>query len=138
MNDAIYKAAVAKQQFADRCDHLGHLPSYILRDLARNDAAPREWRKAAIELMLDKGYKEVNHPDLLGLLVEVQHQREAKEEVQAIVESAIEGPLEDHAVTIQEIQDFAAALPKPEPIPEPPGPFKASFTTQSQNQDDVV
>jgi hypothetical protein len=116
MNEAIYKAAHAEYTFSQRDAHLGHLPGPILRDIARNESAPREWRKAAIELMLDKHCPEVNHPDLLSLLLEVKAHREAKDEVQSLVESQIEQPLED----------------------APTGPFKASFTTQSQTKDDVV
>jgi hypothetical protein len=116
MNEAIAKAAQAQRLFEQRFEQLGHLPGPILRDIARNGSAPREWRKAAIELMLDKKCPEVNHPDLLALLVEVRAQREAKDEVQSIVESAIEAPLED----------------------VPTGPFKASVTTESLTRDEVV
>lgn len=98
-----------QKMFEQRYEHIGHLPGPILRDIARNESAPREWRKAAIELMLDKGCPEANHPDFLSLLLEVKSQREAKDEVQSIVESAIEAPLDDA-----------------------PGPFKASFTTKNQ------
>jgi hypothetical protein len=111
MNEQIVKAAHAQQMYDQRDVHLGHLPGPILRDIARNDSAPREWRRAAVELMLDRKCPEVNHPDLAELLREVKAQREAKDEVQSIVESAIEQPLED---------DTPA-----------PGPFVASFTTKN-------
>lgn len=128
----------AEKMFNQREAQIGHLPGHILRDLARNPGAPLEWRKAAVELMLDKGYPEVSHPDLSALLADVQahkhavevHQ-EAKIEVQSLVESQIEAPL-----------DEAPKPPKPAKPPKPPketpGPFKASFTTTSQTQDELV
>ncbi len=125
MNEEIYWSAHAQHTFEQRDAHLGHLPGPILRDIARNDAAPREWRKAAIELMLEKNFPEVNHPDLRGLLQEVKSEREAKDEVQSIVESAIEGPLD---------QVFRSSGSENVPT----GPFQASFTTKSLNQDEVV
>lgn len=74
-------------------DQLKHLPGQILRDLARNESASREWRKAAVALMIEKGYPEVWHPDLLLLMAEVKAELEAKDEVAAVVEGAIEGEL---------------------------------------------
>jgi hypothetical protein len=120
MNEQIYKAAHAQHTYDQREAHLGHLPGFILRDIARNDAAPREWRKAAVEIMLEKGCAEVSHPELAELLREVKAHHEAKSEVQSIVESAIESPLDDHVSQKQA------------------GPFSAGFTTQSLYQDTIV
>lgn len=128
MNEQTVKAAHAQQMYEQRDVHLGHLPGPILRDIARNDSAPREWRRAAVELMLDKKCPEVNHPDLADLLREVRAQHDAKDEVQSIVESAIEGPLDD-------MPDVVEAHESQRPVT---GPFTASFTTHSLYQDDIV
>lgn len=51
--------------FKDRFEHLLHLPEHVLFDqIARNDAAPMEYRLTAVEIMVKKGYKKANHPDL--------------------------------------------------------------------------
>lgn len=76
--------------FEQRAEHIGHLPAQILLDLARNEAATREWRKAAVELLIDKGFPQANHPDLTGLVMEIRAERAAKQEVEAVVETAIE------------------------------------------------
>jgi hypothetical protein len=69
---------------------LAQLPSSILFDLARNESASREWRKAAVELMLDKNLPHVGSIELALLVHEIQLERMAKKEVAAVVESAIE------------------------------------------------
>ena len=79
--------------FEQREAHLGHLPEQILFDLARNEAAPREWRKAAVEIMLDKNFVKVNHPELAWFVSEIQQARSARQDVEAVVETAIEAPL---------------------------------------------
>jgi|HubBroStandDraft_1064217.scaffolds.fasta_scaffold40884_4 hypothetical protein len=145
MNEAILHSARDKQLFAQRNDQLGHLTGPILRDLARNESASREWRKAAIELMLDKGCVEVNHPDLFALVMEVKSQREAKDEVQSIVEAAIEAPLDEAGMILkpwplanhpapQPLKDLAGQVA----IVQPTGPFKAGFTTANLTQDETV
>lgn len=75
---------------------LQHLPGQILRDLARNDSAQHSWRKAAVQLMLEKGYPEASHPDLVWLVQEVKAEMDVKQEVEAIVESAIEQELPEN------------------------------------------
>jgi hypothetical protein len=132
MNEDIQKADRNSRLYAQRNDQLGHLTGPILRDLARNESATREWRKAAIELMLDKGCHEVNHPDLFALLMEVKSQREAKDEVQSIVESAIEAPLDD-TPSQGAIDGHKASLQE-----QKTGPFKAGFTTANLTQDETV
>lgn len=108
MDEQAAKAAHEQKMFEQREDHLGHLPGHILFDLARNEAAPREWRKAAVELLIDKNYPQAKHPDLALLVLEIKNERTARGEVEAVVESAIEGEISHYT-----------------------GPFKASFTTRS-------
>lgn len=99
---------------------LDPLPGHILLSLARNESASREWRKAAVELMLDKGYKEANHPDLNMILLEIQGERRARQEVEAVVESAAESELPD--------QDDSPSG----------GALQASFTTSTMQQDTTI
>jgi hypothetical protein len=147
MNESLARADNERRLFAQRHDQFGHLPGPILRDLARNEGAAREWRKAAIELMLEKGYPEVNHPELGALLREVRDQRAAKEEVQSIVEAAIEAPLDEVPVSVEAalkktrvIYDDPLAIDNLlAPAPEAPlSALKASFTTANLNQDETV
>jgi hypothetical protein len=85
-----------------------HLPEFVLLALARNESAEPAYRKAAVVHLIEKGYtREANHPDLAAIVAEVLRERSAKDEVQSIVESAVEAPLESV------------------------GPFKASFTTKN-------
>lgn len=125
----------SQRMYEQRDAHLGHLPGQILLDVARNEAAPREWRKAAVQIMLDKNCHQASHPDLAFLVIEIQAEAEAKAEVESVVESAIEGPLQvDTAVPTQ-------VLPAEKPLTfhimdlQQPlaqiGPFKASVTTAS-------
>lgn len=96
---------------------LAHLTNEILRDLARNESSQHAWRKAAVEFLLDRKSPYAQHPDLNNLLQAIKTERVAamehaiaKDEVQAVVEAAIEAPLDE--------------------IPQP-GPFVASFTTKN-------
>jgi|SRR5580693_654566 hypothetical protein len=107
----------AQLMFDQRDAHLGHLPGEILRDMARNESAPKEWRKAAVQIMLDKKIPYTSHPDIAWLVQEIQAESEARDEVESIVETAIEGPIQVHNAV---------------PAQVPTGPFKASFTTANQ------
>ena len=93
MNEEVARKSHAEQLFAQRDTHLGGLPGHVLLDLARNESAPREWRKAAVELLLDKGFAQANHPELTAVVMEIRAERKAKEEVVAVVETAIETEL---------------------------------------------
>jgi len=90
MNEEIARKSHADELFAQRDAHLGGLPANVLLDLARNEAAPREWRKAAVELLLDKGYRQANHPELTAVVMEIKAERAARVEVEAVVETAVE------------------------------------------------
>ena len=77
---------------------LDPLPASILLDVARNESASYEWRKAAVRLMRKKGYKQAEHPELILFVREIEKDEQAEQEVIAVVESAIEGDLDgdDH------------------------------------------
>lgn len=74
-------------------EQIAHLAESTLFDLARNESASVEFRRAAVGIMLDKGYKKAGHPELGLILAEIKKEREARGEVEAIVESAIESPI---------------------------------------------
>jgi len=83
-----------KSQQTPRED-LAHQPEFVLLSIARNQSASPEYRKAAVEHLLEKGYtREANHPDIDMLVAQVRREREAKDEVQSIVEAATETPME--------------------------------------------
>ena len=75
-------------------NELAAMPGHILFDLARNECASREWRKAAAKLLLDKGFHQAAHPDLAFLVAEIRSERTAETEVEAVVEAAIEGEIQ--------------------------------------------
>jgi len=78
---------------------LDPLPAHILFDIARNESATAEWRKAAVKLLRKKGYKQAQHPELVFIVRELEKEEQAEKEVVAVVESAIEEDLyEDHEV----------------------------------------
>lgn len=66
----------SKQFWNDRYDHLKYLPESILFDLARNDAAPPEYRLTAVEIMLKKGFKRANHPELARFVEIIEQEKE--------------------------------------------------------------
>jgi hypothetical protein len=73
-------------------DQLQHLPGQILLSLALNENADPRGRKAAVDIMFTKGYPEVLHKDLAGILAEVKADHEARHEIIEIVEQATESP----------------------------------------------
>lgn len=88
-------------------ESISHLPGHILLDLARNESAPRAMRKAAVELLIANNFPQAKHPEVRLFLLEIEDENKARAEVQDIVETAAETPI------------------------EPAGPFKASVTTES-------
>jgi hypothetical protein len=62
--------------FEDHNKHLLHLPDHILRDLGRNEAAPRDYRKAAVELLLNRRSPYAAHTDLQGFVHELEAEME--------------------------------------------------------------
>lgn len=72
---------------------ISHLPGDILLALARNDAVTKEMRKAAVKLMMDKGFKQYKHPELILIVAEINKEKDAHEEVESIVETALEAEI---------------------------------------------
>jgi hypothetical protein len=153
-------------------DRISHLSCEVLFALARNDSALPEFRKAAVGLMLEKGCPQAKSPELILLVDEVRRGQEAKLEVEAIVESAIEQEIPDASIpfTAQSWADGywevyhdddcdGVITPYPEnlclkcgmhpdlqsrgarrtskPLPAS-GPFRASVTTATLMQPDVI
>jgi hypothetical protein len=91
---------------------IDHLPPQNLLDLARNESAMTAVRIRAAELLIDGGYKQANHPDIVDLVWTIKNNRaQGKDE-----------KLE----------------PSPEkfvPAPSPEGGLRASVTTESLLQD---
>ena len=134
MNDELARKSHAEELFAQRAVHLGGLPSAILLDLARNEAAPREWRKAAVELLLDKGYRQANHPELMAVVMEIKAERAARVEVEAVVETAVEEDMSGG----RHVDFGGAASPEngQNAVPVVPA-MTCGVTTQNLMQDDI-
>lgn len=94
--DSAFRRVNAEKLYNDREDQLRGLSGDVLRDLARNESAEWRWRKAAVKLMLDKKFPQVNHPDLKDLVRDVQQDIDAHNEVESVVETAIEGQIPSH------------------------------------------
>jgi hypothetical protein len=126
--------------------HLGHLPGPILRDIARNESASYEWRKEAVRLLLEKKLPEAGHPDLSLFVSEIRGEQEARSEVVAVVESAIEAPLDGTQLTGDPSRDnqmvpdtaLVSKSQKKRKAVQSAGPFTASVTTATMFQDEVV
>ena len=94
-------------------EQISHLPAEILLSLARNESGLPEFRKAAVKIMLDKGFRQAGHPELALFVAEINKEREAEGEVESIVEAAIEQAI-------------------------PSGPFRASVTTKNMMGEDII
>lgn len=112
----VREAERTRQAFENRDSTLANLPGQILLDnIARNPACSKEWRKAAVEIMIDNKFPQAQHPELVGMVMEIMAERSAKKEVEDVVETAIEGPIQvDPVVPVQV---------------KPAGPLRASVTT---------
>jgi len=58
--------------FDDHYAHLQHLPDSTLRDLARNDCAPYDYRKFAVELLIVRKSPYSQHEDLRNFVWELE------------------------------------------------------------------
>ena len=88
-------------------DHILHLTGEVLRDLARNESASREMRKAAVEILMDKNHPFAGHPELRLYVLEIQAEREAKKEVEAQVEAQIEHAEPEETVELSKLNGHA-------------------------------
>jgi len=79
----------------DKNSILDPLPANILFDIARNESASPEWRKAAVKILRKNGCHQVQHPELQWIVREIEKEEEAEKDVVAVVEAAIEGELHE-------------------------------------------
>lgn len=87
-----------------RAEQLEELSGEVLRDLARNESASREVRKAAVEMLMERNHPQAKHPELSLYVMEINAEKAAKSEVQAIVESQVgheENSENEPALTIE-------------------------------------
>lgn len=105
-------------KWEDRYEQLSGLGEEQLLSLARNESASVAFRSLAVEILLTKGSKAVNHPELGGFLAELQPK---------IVIEELEHETEIDPIT-PEITHF-----EPES-----GPFKASVTLETLSKPEVV
>lgn len=74
-------------------DNIKHLPEQILFKLARNESASKEYRKAAVVLLLDMKSPFTENPEIRELVLEIRAEEKAKAEVKDLVTGAIESTL---------------------------------------------
>jgi hypothetical protein len=123
---------------------LGHLSPEVLRDLARNEAASHEWRKAAVELLLEKQHPHANHPELRELVFQIKAEKEARVEVEALAaEAKHEEPFANDQTAEALVDEFInqpearAELVKEEAVPIEEHPFfkQSPVSGQCEAQD---
>lgn len=71
---------------------MDNLTDEALRDVARNEAAERPWRKAAVKFLIARNHKFQFHQDFHDIRSEILEEKQAEAEVKAVVESVIEHP----------------------------------------------
>jgi hypothetical protein len=86
-----------KDPFFDYYLHQRSLPDYALRDLARNGAADRSYRKNAVEILRNRKSPFVRHEDLRELLEEI--------------EAELEGIQYDFPAPVEEVKPVASGTP---------------------------
>jgi len=109
-------------KWEDRYEQFDSLGESQLLHLARNEAASVAFRKLAVELMLRKDLKSVNHPELAGFVAELAPK---------IVIEEIEHESEIHL-------DLGPITPDITPFTPETGPFAASVTTKTLSKPEVV
>lgn len=88
--------------FNDHNAHLKSFPDSVLRDIARNECAPHDYRKDATEILMVRKSPLADHEDLRLFVIEIRG----------------------------ELEELQFEFPAPEEVkPEPPGPLRASVTT---------
>lgn len=120
------------------------LPPQVLFDLARNESATREWRKAAVALLMETGDRRASHPELRELRLEITAEKTAKEEVVHQIRAAIEEngePVEpNNGGVVEPVADASPAVDDPASIDSssdnpPASVFSASVTTKTMYGD---
>ena len=96
-----------KDPFFDYHQHLKVLPDHVLRDIARNDCADRDYRRQAVEILVVRKSVMANHPELSDLKAELD----------------------------VELEGLQFEYPDPEEEKQTSGPLVASVTTKTMFSD---
>jgi hypothetical protein len=114
-----------KDPFFDYHAHLKLLPDYVLRDIARNDCAERDYRRQAVEVLVVRKSSLANHPELADLKAELdveldglQFEYPAPEEAPA----KNSGPLVASVTTATMFSDGHVPETEPDVPPAPADP----------------
>jgi hypothetical protein len=120
---------------------LPQLPANVLLDIARNESASREWRKAATKLLLEGGRKEARHIELAWFVKEIEQEAAAEKDVVAVVESAIEEelPSKGTAVVYPTVvrEPFTIDPEDSDPCVGDPAPFPLSSDSYPKLSDQI-
>lgn len=84
--------------FSDKGQHLLPLPDHILVDIARNEAAQEDYRKLAVEILINRKSPKVKHPDLYALVDVLKAELELTE-IQVVIPEQGSGPLQASVTT---------------------------------------
>ena len=90
--------------FEDRGEHLLAFPDSTLRDIARNDCAPHNYRKLAVEILVGRKSPFARHADLLPFITELAVELDGIELNHPAPESG-PGPLTSSVTTVTMFND---------------------------------
>jgi hypothetical protein len=122
----------ANNPFFDFYAHLRSFPDPILRDLARNESAPHDYRKYAVELLVNRKSPFAKHPDLREFVTELEveldgivfeHPAPGPGPLVASITTATifsDGVEEENPTAPDDSVQVPDTLPGPEIPPEPP------------------
>jgi len=99
--------------FANFHETLITFPDHALRDLARNESTQREYRKAAVEILVNRKSPFSQHPDLRVLTDELEIELEGIQFEFPAPSGA--GPLTASVTTKTMQEDYAEPPPAPAP-----------------------
>ena len=88
-----------KDPFDDQNRHLLDLPDHVLRDLARNDCAQRDYRKLAVEILCNRKSRLAQHEDLREFVQELEVEFEGIQFEFPAIEVSGPGPLTSSITT---------------------------------------
>jgi hypothetical protein len=117
--------------FGDRERNFGHLPEQHLFHIAVNESAIYEYRLYAVEVMLAKGYKSADKPELAALRAVVLKDKGSSEAIEAAKRNAAEARLQRMDEAVAEghaLNDHSQAEY---------GALRASVTTATLSQEPI-
>ena len=112
----------------DSFAHLKDFPEHVLLDIARNGAAMPQYRIAAVEIMMRNGFPKASHPDLVGLVQQLEIEMDG---IQMVFDSPIKvagpGPLTCSVTTATMTTQDIVHLPDTKDEDGLPGSDDSSF-----------